>query len=86
VVKEVTRASLDRFEDNDLAVVYADDGRRFDVPRELIPKNVKEGDRLKIHLRDSKVIKVIVDHKDTEELEKKIREKLERLKHNEHLE
>lgn len=82
--KEIVKASLDRFEE-DYAVVYADDGRKFDVPRELIPKNTSEGTRVKIHLRDSKVIKVIVDHKDNEELERKIREKLGRLKHNQHL-
>jgi hypothetical protein len=85
MVKEVARASLDRFEE-DYAVVYADDGRKFDIPRELIPNNAKEGARVKIQLRDSKVIRVIIDHKDTEELERKIREKLERLKSNQHIE
>lgn len=84
--KEIVRASLDRFEDNDFAVIYADDGRKFDLPRELIPTDAREGDRLRIYLQDSKVIKARVDHKDTEELERKIKEKLEQLKRNEHLE
>lgn len=82
--KEAIKASLDRFEE-DYAVVYADDGRRFDVSRDLVPKNTREGTRVKIHVRDSKVIKVMVDHNDNEELEGKIKEKLERLKSNQHL-
>ena len=80
MVKEIVRASLDRFEENDFAVVYADDGRKFDLPKELIPADAKEGDRLRIYLQDTKVIKARIDHEDTEELERKIKEKLERLK------
>lgn len=84
--KEIVKASLDRFENNDLAVVYADDGRKFDVQRELIPMSAKEGDRLRIYLQDSKVIKTVIDHRGTEELEREIKEKLKRLKRNQHLE
>ena len=82
MAKEIVRASLDRFEENDLAVVYADDGRKFDVPRGLISRKAREGARLKLLLQDSEVIRVIVDHEDASELEWKIKEKLERLKHN----
>ena len=37
---------LDRFEDNDLAVLEADDGITFDVPRAQIPPEAHEGDVL----------------------------------------
>jgi hypothetical protein len=84
MAKEIVRASLDRFEENDLAVVYADDGRKFDVPRGLIPKDAKEGARLKLQLRDSEVTRIIVNHEDTSQLQRKIKEKLERLKHNQY--
>ena len=85
MAKEIVRASLDRFEENDIAVVYADDGRKFDVPKGLIPADAKEGDRLRIYLQDTKVIKARIDHEGTEELTRKIKEKLEKLKGNQHL-
>jgi hypothetical protein len=85
MAKEIVRASLDRFEENDFAVVYADDGRKFDVPRGLIPNDAKEGARLKLHLQDSEVTRIVADHEDTSQLQRKIKEKLERLKHNQHL-
>ena len=37
---------LDRFEDNDLAVLEADGGNTFDVPRAQIPSEAHEGDVL----------------------------------------
>ena len=83
--EKTIRASLDRFEENGYAVVYTDDGKKLDIKRELIPENVKEGTRLKIHVQGSKFSKVVTDDNDTQELKRKIKEKLERLKHNQHL-
>ena len=83
--EKTIRASLDRFEENGYAVMYTDDGKKFDIKRELIPENVKEGTRLKIHVLGSKVSKFVTDDNDTQELKRKIKEKLERLKHNQHL-
>ncbi len=37
---------LDRFEDNDLAVLETDDGTTQDVPRAQVPSEAKEGDVL----------------------------------------
>ncbi len=37
---------LDRFEDNDLAVLETDDGTLLDVPRTQVPPEAKEGDVL----------------------------------------
>lgn len=37
---------LDRFEDNDLAVLETDDGATVDIPRVQIPPEAKEGDVL----------------------------------------
>ena len=83
--EKTIRASLDRFEENGYAVMYTDDGKKFDIKRELIPENVKEGARLKIHVQGSKGSNVVTDDSDTQELKRKIKEKLERLKHNQHL-
>ena len=38
--------TLDRFEDNDLAVLETDDGATIDVPRAQVPPEAKEGDVL----------------------------------------
>jgi hypothetical protein len=40
------RVQIDRFEDNDWAVVlpYPDGGRSFDLPRELLPQGSVAGD------------------------------------------
>jgi hypothetical protein len=40
------RVQIDKFEDNDLAVIlpYPDGERTFDVPRELLPDGASPGD------------------------------------------
>lgn len=40
------RVQIDKFEDNDLAVIlpYPDGRRSFDVPRELLPDGASPGD------------------------------------------
>ena len=38
--------TLDRFEDNDLAVLETDDGTTLDVPRAQVPPEAREGDVL----------------------------------------
>lgn len=43
-----TRYTLDRFEDNDLAVLEREDGQTFTLPKGWLPKNMKEGDVLKV--------------------------------------
>ena len=37
---------IDRFEDNNLAVLETDDGTKVDVPRTQVPPEAKEGDVL----------------------------------------
>jgi hypothetical protein len=81
------KASLDRFE-GDYAVVYSDDGRKFDIARKSLPKRTRQGARLKLILEnsdDDKVISVSIDNEGQEELKKKIREKLKKIKRGEHL-
>ena len=38
--------TIDRFEDNDLAVLETDDGTTLDVPRAQVPPEAREGDVL----------------------------------------
>jgi bifunctional DNA-binding transcriptional regulator/antitoxin component of YhaV-PrlF toxin-antitoxin module len=77
---EVVKASLDRVEGN-YAVVYSDsDRRKFDIPREILPKGIKPGNRVILTLDGDKVAKVIVDKKATEEARDRIKEKYEKLR------
>ncbi|HEX6561966.1 MAG TPA: DUF3006 domain-containing protein [Nitrososphaera sp.] len=79
------KASLDRFE-GDYAIVYSDDGRKFDVARTLLPKRARQGARLKLTISENdKVASVSIDREGEKELKKKIKEKLERIKRGEHL-
>ena len=77
-------ASLDRFEE-EFAVAYSDDGSKFDIPKELVPKGAAQGARVRLFLKDGKVIMVRVDRKEAKSLDEKIKEKLERLKRGDHL-
>ena len=81
---EIVKANLDRFEEG-YAVLYCDDGRKFDVSIRRIPKHIKEGSRVAIHIDEGKIIDIFYEEVETEDLEKQNKEKLERLKHGKHL-
>jgi hypothetical protein len=57
------KASLDRYED-DMAVVYAEDGRKFDLPKDMVPAS--PGSRLVLHIEDGQIVKVELDKEGTE--------------------
>ena len=60
--------TLDRFEDNDLAVLETDDGTTLDVPRAQVPPEAKAGDVL-IGLAENELdgeIRYAVDFEATE--------------------
>jgi hypothetical protein len=50
---KTVKASLDRFEEN-FAVVYSDedDSIKFDIPRELVSTNIKEGSRVLVFVQE----------------------------------
>jgi hypothetical protein len=70
------KASLDRYE-GDMAVVYADDGRKFDIPRHMVPAS--PGSRLVLHLEDEEIVKVELDREGTESARDRIMKKYFRL-------
>ena len=58
-----TSLSIDRFEGSkkDIAVLIADDGRSFDLPRWLLPKDAKAGDVVSLSIeRDTKATTQLV--------------------------
>lgn len=79
---EVVKASLDRFE-GDFAVVYSDDGTKYDVPR--IMTDAKAGSRLLLYLEEGQVVKIDVDEKATDDALERIRKKYDRVKRGDHL-
>ena len=78
------KASIDRFEEG-FAIAYSDGGEKIDIPMSIIPKDVLGGSRVTISFRHQKIVSVKLDKGQTDELEKKIKDKLERLKRGEHL-
>ena len=67
---------LERFEDNDWAVLERDDGESFNVPRFWLPKNASEGDVLVVEVlpelseygledEPSSTLDIYVDEKET---------------------
>jgi len=85
---KTVKASLDRFEEN-FAVVYSDeeDSIKFDIPRELVSPNIKEGSRVLVFVgeENNQVIKVELDKEGTEDARKRITSKFQRLLKGEHL-
>jgi hypothetical protein len=77
-MEKVVKASLDRFE-GDHAVIYSDDGKKFDVPKNMTT-DVKAGSRVLLYIEDCRILKVEVDNKATDEALDKVREKYKRLK------
>lgn len=81
----IVKASLDRFSAG-YAVIYSDDGRKFDVPKDIIPHDCKAGSRLKLYLDDSgAVARVEMDSKSTEDAKSRISKRYARLSRGEHL-
>jgi hypothetical protein len=60
-----------------MAVVYADDGRKFDIPRHMVPAS--PGSRLVLHLEDEEIVKVELDREGTESARDRIMKKYFRL-------
>lgn len=70
------KASLDRYE-GDIAVIYAEDGHKFDVPRDMVP--ARPGSRLILTLEDGQIVKVELDKDATESARDRIMKKYFRL-------
>lgn len=80
---EVVRASVDRFEE-DYAVIYSDDGTRFDVHRDRAGE-ARPGDRVSLTIESGSVVAVEVDVAETDEARKRIKRKYERVRRGGHL-
>lgn len=79
---QVVRASLDRFE-GDYAVIYSDDGVKFDVPKDFA--NMEAGSRVLLYVEDGRVVQVKADRTATDDALERIKKKYDRLKKGERL-
>jgi len=78
-------AVIDRFEGDYAVLFFTDSNTPVNVLRHDLPEGVREGDHLKIDLRDNHVIQVEYDSQETEEARQRIQAKLDRLRRGEHL-
>ena len=83
--KETLKGVIDRFE-GDLAVIeIADETEPRNVSRKLLPRRSKEGDHLQLEIEDGNIIRATVDTDATQAAKKRIKDKMDRLRHGEHL-
>ncbi|WP_243129186.1 DUF3006 domain-containing protein [Hathewaya massiliensis] len=61
---------IDRFEE-DYAVIETEEGKTFDLPKDMIPKDAREGDVLDIEVK--------VNKEDTRKREKEIKDLMDEL-------
>jgi len=83
--KQTLKGVIDRFE-GDLAVVQiADEIEPRNVLRKLLPRRAKEGDYLQLKIENGNIIQAKIDQDATQAAQKRIQDKLERLRRGEHL-
>ena len=79
-----TDAVIDRFEGDKAVLLVGDEQDRLVVLRNLLPKGVKEGDWLRVDVKDDRVLSVANNPKGTIAAKKRIEDKLARLRQGEH--
>jgi hypothetical protein len=75
--------TIDRFEDGGWAVLEGEDGKVFDLPRELLPKEAEAGDVIALEAAYGEELSVLVLRLDRDATETRLeasRSVLERLK------
>jgi hypothetical protein len=74
------KAVIDRFEGDLAVLIVGEEERRMNVPRELLPKQAKEGSWLKLDILDDAPNNIVMDDQETENVKQRIAEKLARLR------
>lgn len=77
------KAVVDRFE-GEWAVLMLD-GQPLDVPRAILPADVRAGHHLEVVIEAGQVVSAKIDEAETAAARQRIQEKLERLRRGEHL-
>jgi hypothetical protein len=78
-------AVIDRFEGEMAVLLFGEQHQPINVPRVQLPRRAREGDYLRIELRDNHLISAVIDREATGRARKRIGEKLNRLRRGDHL-
>lgn len=79
------QAYIDRFEGDYAVIMVGEEHRPMDVPRHLLPRNAREGQWLRVEIVEGQLVAAHIDTVATEAAQRRIREKLERLRRGDHL-
>ena len=79
------KAVIDRFEGKFAVLILGDEKQHINVPRKLLPKQVREGSWLQVEIQGDEMISAIIDEEETENAKLRIAEKLERLRRGDHI-
>jgi hypothetical protein len=74
------KAVIDRFEGEFAILIVGDDERHLNVSRKLLPEEAKEGHWLQLEIVGGEVSNIRVDDQETENVNRRIAEKLARLR------
>lgn len=75
------KAVVDRIVDNNKAVLLVGDNEvEHVIDINELPKGIKEGDWLQVQLKGGKIVKIELDEQETEDVKKRIEDKMAKLK------
>jgi len=81
----MTKAVIDRFEGKFAVLIVGQGEKRMDIPRISLPKGAREGSWLQVEIADGLVSQITIDEDETDRAKKRIADKLEALRHGDHL-
>ncbi len=79
------QAVLDRFEGEMAVLLVGEQERQLHVPRKSLPRETREGTWLLVELDGDHLKSVQIDPEETERARRRIAEKLDRLRRDDHL-
>lgn len=79
-----TKAVIDRFEGVSAVLLVGKEQDSLVVLKSFLPKGAKEGDWLQVEVEDDHVINATLDPNETEDVKKRIAEKLASLRRGDH--
>ncbi len=80
------KAVIDRFEEEWAVLLFGEEERRVDVPREELPSGAREGHWLRVELDgERRIVSMEIDEEETARTRERIADKLARLRRGDHL-
>ena len=79
------KAVVDRFEEGKAVLLVGDEEEQLVVDRAQLPPGTREGHWLRVDVQDDVLMAAEFDEAETERVKERIADKLDRLRHGEHL-